>query len=663
MLAVGYVVERREEKGDITGRKERSDGDMPDPKPQAQKSPPGGLPGFLAWFPWEKTLIWGLFLLLVYVLRHFFFIIFMTFLLSYIVSSSVKRVTGWVSPDRERAWLQRLVAVAGFAILLAVLYGVGTFLYRPLKTQAEGLYNRVVAVNFDDLFNDLLRRTVGAWRYESKYRGAEGAKLLDEEFAAWRKDEPEHLAESFREDVEELERTFRDQVVKEEGEKKWAALKDRQNLLLRSWIYENVAERKYQEGRKELEEEWQKSHEDDWILEKFPNGPTLSREEIRKLPEYAFDRERQIKRDLVSKEKNLDDHVAAFKVDLGQKEHERLEKARQLDGRFQEFYERTKSSPDEKFEEFMALRSAMRQSSDAFEAAWNRLFGTPEEREKRLLAKFRLEREKALAQDAIGKEKELEFLQLANIKKFLAEQLPVFTKWIANLGVTLVELTIQFALSLLLSFFITFDLPRLRRGIQKLEQSRIRDFYHEIAPGLASFGRLIGRAFQAQGVIALCNTLLTFIGIKLLGIQNEIFLCSIVFICSFIPVVGVVISSVPIALMAIIQPGGSIWLALWAIGAILVIHFIETSILNPKILGDMLHLHPVLVLGILAVGEYFFHVWGLLLGVPVAVYIIRHVILAEDARFSLSAQAAVAKVTGVRAPAPPPQEPIGAGKG
>ncbi|MFP6739806.1 MAG: AI-2E family transporter, partial [Planctomycetota bacterium] len=62
---------------------------------------------------------------------------------------------------------------------------------------------------------------------------------------------------------------------------------------------------------------------------------------------------------------------------------------------------------------------------------------------------------------------------------------------------------------------------------------------------------------------------------------------------------------------------------------ILVIHLIEAWILNPKILGDMLHLHPVMVLAILAVGEHFFGVWGLLLGVPVIVYILRFVILDE----------------------------------
>ena len=115
---------------------------------------------------------------------------------------------------------------------------------------------------------------------------------------------------------------------------------------------------------------------------------------------------------------------------------------------------------------------------------------------------------------------------------------------------------------------------------------------------------------------------------SMLGVPHRTFLCSIVFICSFIPVVGVVISSIPIAVVCLQLPGGLV-LALEMVGCILIIHFIETTLLNPKIMGDMLKVHPLLVLVILLVGEHFFGVWGLLLGVPVSVYIFRFVILRE----------------------------------
>jgi predicted PurR-regulated permease PerM len=201
---------------------------------------------------------------------------------------------------------------------------------------------------------------------------------------------------------------------------------------------------------------------------------------------------------------------------------------------------------------------------------------------------------------------------------------------VGNLIPKLLYLPFEILLVLLLSFFISVDIPKMRQGIRKLRDSRVRFIYDEISPGLISFGRLIGRSFAAQGKIAALNTLFTyFLCIWLLDIQHGVFLSVVVFICSFIPVVGVVLSGLPITLVAITQEGGSILLGLEAIGLILIIHFIETGIFNPRILGSMLHLHPVLVLAILAIGEHFFGVWGLLLGVPVAVYIIRFLILDE----------------------------------
>jgi predicted PurR-regulated permease PerM len=103
----------------------------------------------------------------------------------------------------------------------------------------------------------------------------------------------------------------------------------------------------------------------------------------------------------------------------------------------------------------------------------------------------------------------------------------------------------------------------------------------------------------------------------------------IVFVCSFIPVFGVILSGIPIVIVAIVQPGGSIIIALEMVAVILAIHFLESNVFNPRIVGHVLHLHPVLVLVVLLVAEHFFGVWGLLLGMPVAVFVISHVILGE----------------------------------
>jgi predicted PurR-regulated permease PerM len=74
---------------------------------------------------------------------------------------------------------------------------------------------------------------------------------------------------------------------------------------------------------------------------------------------------------------------------------------------------------------------------------------------------------------------------------------------------------------------------------------------------------------------------------------------------------------------------GWLELGLYALLGVGVIHVVESMLLPPRILGTILHLHPVLVLAVLVVGEHLFGIRGLLPGVPVTVYAIHAEILAE----------------------------------
>jgi predicted PurR-regulated permease PerM len=98
----------------------------------------------------------------------------------------------------------------------------------------------------------------------------------------------------------------------------------------------------------------------------------------------------------------------------------------------------------------------------------------------------------------------------------------------------------------------------------------------------------------------------------------------IVFVCSFVPVLGSIISTTPIALVAL--NAGGLNLTLAAVGLVIVIHVVEAYFLNPLIYGKHLKLNPVLTLIILYVAYHVFGLWGMLLGVPVARYFIHDVL-------------------------------------
>jgi predicted PurR-regulated permease PerM len=589
---------------------------------------PRGSPGFFKWFPWEKLTIWALFLLVVYVLRDFFAVIFLTFIFSYMMTNLVRKTVNVLSlKDRKGEILvHRALTCVYFVIFILALWGVAAFLQKPFETQIRHLITRFQDFRPQTFVEDLLHETVGTWRFNQVYSGEEGEekRLADlEKFDKERFGETAyHRFEGFREHVT---KEFLDAFKTDEGKAELDKLRQEEGLYftaLREWIRNSLVPELYSSNAALWQEQFKESYVELFDQDNYAALAT----DPEKLETHVLD---YIALKEFKRLKEFSDPPAEFVDELGKKALSSLEQS-EYNERFQQFYEKERrplaSDPKYSWDQFKGLADAFLKSHLEFDDAVREVFGMNSKEEEKAAVEDHFEgmRKAELAAEVL----EGWNIDLVAINKYITSAVPQVGFKLGSAGIYLFNFVVQFALSLMLSFFITFDLPRMKKGIVALERSRAQNFYHEIAPGLAAFGMLIGRAFQAQGIIAICNTLLTFALIKALDIQFEAFLCTIVFICSFIPVLGVILSSVPIAIIAFQYKGLEV--ALYSIGGVLLIHFFETSVLNPKILGEMLHLHPVLVLGILVVGEHFFKVWGLLLGVPVMVYIIHYVILGHD---------------------------------
>ncbi len=193
--------------------------------------------------------------------------------------------------------------------------------------------------------------------------------------------------------------------------------------------------------------------------------------------------------------------------------------------------------------------------------------------------------------------------------------------------------TTIFLLSILFAFLIVKDLPRISTGIQSLQKTKIKLFYDEVASTVFRFGQVLGRFLEAQAVIAVLNTALTAIGMLVLGIPNVAFLSSVVFICSFVPVAGVFISTLPICLEALTSNGFGAVIGVAVM--VTIVHMLEAYVFNPMIMGHHLKLNPVLVLVVLVIGHELFGIWGLLLGVPAVTYVLSYAIKVETPRVRL----------------------------
>jgi predicted PurR-regulated permease PerM len=179
-----------------------------------------------------------------------------------------------------------------------------------------------------------------------------------------------------------------------------------------------------------------------------------------------------------------------------------------------------------------------------------------------------------------------------------------------------------FLISLIFSFLIMLDLGAMKDWIVSMRDTRLGTIYDETAGTVVQFGGILGQVFQAQMVIAVANTVLTTVGLLVLGVPSLTFLALVVFLCSFVPVLGVFASSVPIGLLALSDGGFGSLLAV--VAWIVVIHIVEAYILNPRIMAQKMELNPVLVLMILFISHHYFGLWGVLLGVPVAFYLFKY---------------------------------------
>jgi predicted PurR-regulated permease PerM len=87
-----------------------------------------------------------------------------------------------------------------------------------------------------------------------------------------------------------------------------------------------------------------------------------------------------------------------------------------------------------------------------------------------------------------------------------------------------------------------------------------------------------------------------------------------------IPVAGVIISLIPLVIIG--YSIGGIMTVLYVFIAIMIIHAIEAYILNPNLMSSKTNLPVFYTFLVLIFSEHFFGVWGLIIGIPVFVFIL-----------------------------------------
>jgi putative heme transporter len=164
---------------------------------------------------------------------------------------------------------------------------------------------------------------------------------------------------------------------------------------------------------------------------------------------------------------------------------------------------------------------------------------------------------------------------------------------------------------LMVGAFFSIDAQAIRRYVGTLIPA---EYTHDARQLVERIDRSLAGVVRGQVTICIVNGALTFVGLLLFGVKFAFLLATIATLFSLIPIFGTILSSVPIVLIALADDfRKALAILAWIVG----IHALEAYFLNPKIMGQAAHLHPVIVAFSLIAGERLFGLVGALFAVPV----------------------------------------------
>jgi predicted PurR-regulated permease PerM len=128
---------------------------------------------------------------------------------------------------------------------------------------------------------------------------------------------------------------------------------------------------------------------------------------------------------------------------------------------------------------------------------------------------------------------------------------------------------------------------------------------------------VLGAFLRGQLLVMLALSVIYSVGLGLVGLKFAIAIGVVSGLVSFVPYLGFVFGIVLASMTVVLEPE-PLWRLVGVVATFSIAQFIEGSLLTPKLVGDRIGLHPVLIIFAVAAGGQLFGFFGILLALPAA---------------------------------------------
>lgn len=202
--------------------------------------------------------------------------------------------------------------------------------------------------------------------------------------------------------------------------------------------------------------------------------------------------------------------------------------------------------------------------------------------------------------------------EIAATGRHLQESLLHRLRGLVGAAFGLVPSVLSFLIAPVLAFYVLKDLPHMRRTFWEFIPVDWRPRVYKLGIDL---DRALNGYIRGQIMVAVLVGLLATVWMMLLHIPFALLIGALAAITDVIPYVGPIVGAIPAVLLGLMH---SPWVALYAVLGFIVIHQLEGMVISPKVVGDSVGLHPLVIIFAILAGGDLAGFTGLILAVPVS---------------------------------------------
>lgn len=204
---------------------------------------------------------------------------------------------------------------------------------------------------------------------------------------------------------------------------------------------------------------------------------------------------------------------------------------------------------------------------------------------------------------------------------FLAKYGEMFGSWsgkalvsVSKSGGVLAAAVFSLFLIPIVTFYMLRDWDSIVAHLGALVPESQRKTVDELA---RESDEVLGAFLRGQILVMIGLAMIYSLGLSLVGVKFAIAIGVVAGLVSFVPYLGFVFGIVLAGLTVALEPN-PLWNLVGVVATFAIGQLIEGSVLTPKLVGDRIGLHPVIIIFAVAAGGQLFGFFGILLALPAA---------------------------------------------